>query len=327
MIAPLAAVGVTRYHRPVKNFTSLRNSFVRDAQVSLRAFRVGAYVLSHAEGFTQTQAQIAVACGLAVNTVRAALRDLAASGYLASKIIRENGRVIGTAYAVSDTPFTQVELAQLTSDDVPSEPCAKSAHAKSAPPKKIRSRRDSSPGEEDQPSGGTADAGPVEESTTPEEQSMSTAIDPAQADLFGDMLELRPRQAGKTREMQGAQAVVAAYVTSWHEHHAEGEPLRADKGRIARDAKRMLTTNEATEQELVAAAQELGTSTWANIATAVKIIRRRGSGQKGGNSPAVPEGHPGWAALERVQGERFDEAPPDDEVASLLAQYQRAGVA
>lgn len=324
MITPLSAVGVTRYRRPQKSYTTLRNSFIRDAQVSLRAFRVGAYVLSHADGFTQTQAQIAAACGLAVNTVRAALRDLAKDGYLASKIIRENGRVIGTAYAVSDTPFTKVELAQLTSDDVPSEPCAKSAHTESAPPKKTRSRRDSSPGEEDQPSGGAAGAAPVEDHA-PEEEPMPTATDPAQAQLF-DLPAPEPPSA-EPRKPEGVQAVVAAYVATWKDHNAEGEPLRADKGRIARDAKRMLTSGEATEQELVAAAQELGTSTWSNIATAVKIIRRRRPGARGARTNATPERHPRWAELDSSQEARHAEAPPDAEVDALLAQYAQAGVA
>lgn len=323
MISPLSAVGVTRYHRPQKSYTTLRNSFVRDARVSLRAFRVGAYVLSHADGFVQTQAQIAAACDLAVNTVRAALRDLAEARYLASKIVRENGRVIGTAYAVSDTPFTEVELAQLTSDDVPSEPCAKSAHTESAPPKKTRSRRDSSPGEEDQPSGGAAGAAPVEDHA-PEEEPMPTATDPAQAQLF-DVETPEPPPA-EARKPVGVQAVLAAYVTSWHEHNAEGEPLKADKARIGRDAKRMLTSGEATEVELVAAAQELGTSTWANIVTAVKIIRRRGVGN-GRRTNATPEEHPRWAELDSRQDARHAEEPPDAEVESLLAQYAQVGAA
>lgn len=154
---------------------------------------------------------------------------------------------------------------------------------------------------------------------------MSTATDPAQAQLF-DVETPEPPPA-EPRKPEGVQAVVAAYVTSWHEHNAAGEPLKADKGRIARDAKRMLASREATEVELVAAAQELGTSTWANIATAVKIIRRRRPGVRGARTNATPEQHPRWAELDSRQGARHAEAPPDAEVDALLAQYAQAGVA
>lgn len=57
-LTPLCAVGVTRYHRPQKHFTTLRNAFVRNAQLTNIAFRVGVVVLSHAAGFVQTQAQL-----------------------------------------------------------------------------------------------------------------------------------------------------------------------------------------------------------------------------------------------------------------------------
>jgi len=324
MVAPLSTVGVTRYHRPLKNFTTLRNSFVRDAKISLRAFRVGALVLSHAAGYIQTQAQLATATGLSVNTVRAALRDLAQDGYLASKIVRENGRVIGTAYAVSDTPFTDAELAQLSADDVPSGPCAESAYSKSAPPKKTRSRRDSSTGEEDQPSGGAADADSIEGHATPEEEPMPIATDPAQAQLF-DVESPEPPPA-EQRKPQGAQAVIAAYVDSWRQHHAEGEePLRADKGRIARDTNALLRKQEATQEELLAAAAELGRSHWANIATQVKMIRRRRTGS--GNTPAVPEDHPGWVERDRRQDAELAQLSADPAVTALRERYLQVGVA
>lgn len=325
MLSPLSAVGVTRYHRPQKNFATIRNSFLRDRDLPNRAYRVGGYVLSHANGFVQTQAQIAWATRQSVNTVRAALDDLRRAGYLASKIIRENGRVIGTAYAVSDTPFTEAELALLTSDDVPSEPCAESAYTESAPPKKTRSRRDSSPGEEDQPSGGAAGAAPVQEPVTPEEEPMPPATDPAQAQLF-DVETPEPPPA-EARKPEGVQLVVAAYVESWRQHNAEGEPLRADKGRIARDAGALLRKHEATEEELVAAAVELGTGSWANIATQLKIMRRRRSGLLTGNVPPVPQEDPGWAEGERRQDEARASSPADPVIDDLRSRYLQVGAA
>jgi hypothetical protein len=324
MITPLSAVGVTRYHRAQKNYTTLRNSFVRDAKVSLRAFRVGAYVLSHADGFTQTQAQIATACGLAINTVRAALRDLAGDGYLASKVIREHGRIVGTAYAVSDTPFTEVELAQLTSDNVTSEPCADSAYTKSAPPKKTRSRRDSSTGEEEQPSGGAAGAAPVEDHA-PEEEPMPTATDPAQAQLF-DIPSTEP-PAAEPRKPEGAQAVIAAYVEAWREFNAEGEPLKSHKGRIARDAKALLTQGAATEEELVAAARAMASSPYANLGVQLNMQRGRRGGSGPGNVPPVPEHDPGWAQGDQLQVQELARHSANSAVSALRGRYLRESVA
>jgi hypothetical protein len=325
MLTPLRALGVTRYHRPQKNYTPLRNAFVRDAQVSLRAFRVGAYVLSHADGFVQTQAQIAAACGLAVNTVRAALDDLRRAGHLVSKIVREHGRVVGTAYAISDTPFTPEEVAALTSEDVASEPYAESAHAESAPPKKIRSRRDSSYVEEDHPSGGAADAAPLEE-PMPEEEPMPPATDPAQAQLF-DVEASQPPPA-EARKPEGAQAVIAAYVEAWREHNPEGEPLKAHKGRIARDAKALLTKSEATEEELVAAARAMAATPFSNLGVQLNIQRRgRGRSATVGHSIPLPADHPSWARGAAEDAARRAAEGVSPEVEALRARYVQAGVA
>jgi len=318
-------VGVTRYHRPRKHFATIRNSFLRDAQLSLRAFRVGGYVLSHADGFTQTQAQIATGTSLSIGTVRAALRDLAERGYLASKIIREHGRVVGTAYAVSDTPFTPEEVAALTSEDVASEPCAKSVPTESVPPKKTRSRRDSSTGEENQPSGGAAGAASVEEEHAPEENDMPTATDPAQAQLFE--LDSPEPPAAEARKPEGAQAVIAAYVEAWHEHNAVGEPQRAGKGRIARDAKAMLAKGEATEEELVAAAREMASGVYFNLGVQLNILRRRRAGRGTGNVPPVPQEDPGWAEGERRQDAARAATSPDPALVDLRSRYLQVGAA
>ena len=317
-------MGVTRYHRPQKNYTTIRNSFVRNASISLRAFRVGVVVLSHAAGFIQTQAQLATACDMSVTTVRAALADLRRDGYLVSRVIREHGRIIGTAYAVADTPFTPAEVAALTSDDVPSEPCTDSVPTKSVPPKKNRSRRDSSPVEEDQPSGGAADAAPVEDQT-PEEEPMPTATDPAQAQLF-DVEAPEPPPA-EARKPEGAQAVVAAYVEAWRGMNAEGEPLKAHKGRIARDAKALLTKGEATQEELVKAAREMATGPFCNLGVQLNI-QRRGRGRSGaGNIPAVPQHDPGWAAGDRQQEQVLAQHSASPAVAALRSRYLQGNVA
>jgi hypothetical protein len=325
MLTPLLAVGVTRYHRPQKNYTTIRNSFVRNASISLRAFRVGVVVLSHAAGFIQTQAQLATACDMSVTTVRAALADLRRDGYLVSRVIREHGRVVGTAYAISDAPFTREEVAALTSEDVPSGPCTDSVPTESVPPKKTRSRRDSSPVEEDQPSGGAAGAASVEEPESAQEEPMPTATDPAQAQLF-DLPSTEP-PAAEARKPVGAQLVVSAYVEAWREINAEGEPLKAHKGRIARDAKALLTKREATEEELVASARAMAATPFCNLAVQLNI-HRRGRGRAGaGNIPPVPQHDPGWVAGDLQQAQELEQHAVNPSVAALRDRYLQGNVA
>lgn len=324
-LAPLVAVGVTRYHRPQKNFAAIRNAFLRDRDLTNRAYRVAGYVLSHVNGFVQTQAQIAWATRQSVSTVRAALVDLERAGYLARRVVREHGRIIGTAYAVSDTPFTEAELAQLTSEDVPSEPCAESAYTESVPPKKTRSRRDSSPVEEDQPSGGAAGAAPVEDQT-PEEELMPTATDPAQAQLF-DVETPEPPPA-EARKPEGAQLVVSAYVEAWRENNDGTDPLKASKGRIARDAKALLSKGEATEEELVASARAMAATPFCNLGVQLNIHRRGGRrGAVVGHSIPRSNDYEGWARGAAEDAARRAASGVSEEVRALREQYVKASVA
>lgn len=325
-LAPLRTVGVTRYHRPQKSYTSIRNSFVRNARIRLRAFRVGVVVLSHAAGFVQTQAQLAAVCDMSVTTVRAALRDLERDGYLACRVVREHGRIVGTAYAISDTPFTHAELVALTSEDVTSAPCTNSEHTKSVPPNKTRSRRDSSPGEEDQPPGGVADAPAVLEIVPTEEDDVPIQTDPAQAQLF-DMPSQEP-PAAEARKPEGAQAVVAAYVEGWRESNPEGEPLRAAKGRIARDAKAMLTKGEATVVELSTAARAMASGPFSNLGVQLNILRRgRGRTATVGHAEPRPKDYQGWAEGAAEDAARRAAEPISPELQALRARYVQVGVA
>lgn len=326
MLTPLCAVGVTRYHRPQKSFTTLRNTFVRNSQLSNLAFRVATVALSHAAGYVQTQAQLAASTGIkSLTSIRKALDELRRYGYLVSAIIREHGRIVGTAYAISDTPFTPEEVAALTSEDVASEPCTKSVPTESVQPKKTRSRRDSSSVQEDQPSGGAADAAPPED-PMPEEDDMPTAIDQAQAQLF-DVPSPEPPPA-EARKPEGAQAVIAAYVEAWREYNPEGEPLRSHKGRIARDAKALLAKGEATEEELVTAARAMASTPFSNLAVQLNIARRgRGRGPAVGHSQPLPKDHPSWTQGAAEDAARRAELGVSPELQAMLDQYVQVDVA
>lgn len=266
-LSPLAVVGISRYHRPAEGFTIIRDSFLRNAQTSLRAFRVGAYVLSHAAGFIQTQRQIARACGLSVTTVRAALDDLERDRYVARRVIREAGRIVGTAYAVSDQPFTKEELAQLCPPCTESE-CRESVRTESVQPKKTTPARETTTSKKTRPSGGS-----LRESDRPgaeENEPMSPAQDPALPLEFAQTL---PRKNGKNCASAGAQDVVAAFVDSYRQHHSGGDPLKSAKGRVARDAAQLLRTGRAGVPELVRAATAMGATPFANLGVQLDIAR------------------------------------------------------
>jgi hypothetical protein len=120
---------------------------------------------------------------------------------------------------------------------------------------------------------------------------------------------------------QSAGDVVAAYVVSYREHHADREPLKADKGRVGRDAAQILNSGQATVAELLVAAATLGTTQWANLGQQLKF-ERDGSGTRGprpgrapGMAPALPNEAPVWDEL--AETHRFDGLDADLERAFL----------
>jgi DNA-binding Lrp family transcriptional regulator len=266
-LSPLAVIGISRYHRPTEGFTIIRDSFLRNAQTSLRAFRVGAYVLSHATGFIQTQRQIARACNLSVTTVRAALEDLKRDRYVARRVIREAGRIVGTAYAVSDRPFTEAELAQLCPPCTESEH-TESVHTGSVPPKKTTPARETTSGEKTTPSGGSLRES--DRPSTEEDEPMPPTQDPALPLEFAQAL---PRQNGKSHAGTSAQDVVAAFVDSYRRHHSGGDPLKGAKGRVARDAAQLLRAGRAGVPELVKAATAMGATPFCNLGVQLDMVR------------------------------------------------------
>lgn len=276
-VSALSAVGITRHHRPERDFELVRRSFLRDATVSLKAFRVGAYVLSHADGFVQTQAQIARGVGLSVTTVRAALVDLERHRYVARRRIREAGRWIGTAYAVSDRPFTDEELAILC------PPCTESEHSdpvhtESDPRKKTTPVRETITSKKTHPSGGSLRE---PDPTSTEEDDMPPT---PTGTLPLDLGLPEPERPDPKPKNPSAADVVAAYVDSFRQHHSGGNPLRSEIGRVSRDAKALIVAGRGTVAELVAAATAMGSGPFCNLGVQLNITRDRRAGTRG----AVP---------------------------------------
>lgn len=271
--------GVYRFSRPERGYTPIAHQFSRCRELKPRAVKVGLYILSHAEGFVQTQAQIAQAMGMDETTVRAALKDLEALRFMVRHDVRdERGHRTGTAYAVTDVPFTDEEMEQLSPPG--KSPAGKNPGGKSPGPKKTTPVRETTPQEEDQPSGGSA----VADAPTPEEEPMPrrTSDQPA---LF-EVACTEPRQTGKT----AAQSIVAAFVDSHRQAHGT-DPGRAEIGRVARDAASLLRT--APVERLLAAATAMGRTPYANLGVQLKIVNRTSPDK--GRAPAHPHGASEWS--------------------------------
>jgi len=299
--------GVYRYKRPTQDYEPISHVFSR-SQLSARAIKVGLYVLSHVDGFTQTQAQIAFVTRMAISTVRAALLDLEAAKHLVRHVVRDDGgRVAGTAYAITDVPFTDEDLVNLGS-----EPCTKSVHrdsvcTESTQPKKTRLRKKTTTTKKTNPSGGApASAGPPAETPShPQEEPMPTAVD---EDFTLFAAPPKPKQKRKDRsEDPTARAVVAAFVDAYRLNHSGGDPQKRDVSRVGRDARALLDEGQAGVLELSTAATEMGGTQFSNLGMALKISRDRPkrNPHTRGMVPAKPNDHPHWAEVhERKQREQ-----------------------
>jgi hypothetical protein len=302
---PLASIGIVRYHRPTEAYSKHRNSFDRHPGHSLRAYRVAGYIFSHADGFNQTQKQIAHACGLSLNTVRGALQDLERDGYLARQRIREGGRWIGTAYAVSDIPFTEDELAALC------PPGADFEHSESAPHKKITTSEKT---KKNNPSGGaTAAAAPRSLEPSPiHEQRQEDAVAPPAETLA--LFDPPPSvKAQKPRE-PSAGTVVAAFVDAYRKAHSGADPVKAAIGRVARDAKMLIETGRAAPQELEKAATEMGGTSYNNLPVSLDKLREAPKRGRQGAVPASPFSDPHWQEIAVEQDRQwYQDLLTDDE--------------
>ena len=96
---------VERDTRPVDRYVMLANAFVRDAELSLPARAVGAWLLSQAPGFRFNVPTIARLNGCGEDQVKSALRALEARNYLRREQVRgEDGTITGVRYLMTDEP-------------------------------------------------------------------------------------------------------------------------------------------------------------------------------------------------------------------------------
>jgi hypothetical protein len=265
----VSAAGVYRFKRPERGYTPIAHQFARHQTLKPRASRVGLYILTHADGFVQTQAQIAKALTMDETTVRAALKDLESERFMVRHDVRdERGHRTGTAYAVTDVPFTDEELATLRGGPTGKIPGGKSPAGKNPGPKKTTPVRETMKDKKTNPPGDQAPPGSPEAQEEPMPRTTADS-EPALFDLPADSeaLESHGRQGGKS----ATQRVVAAFVDSHRQQHGV-DPTRSEIGRVARDVKRLIG-NPSTEEQLLQAATAMGKTPFANIAVQLKKTR------------------------------------------------------
>lgn len=277
------------------------------------AVKLGLYILSHAEGFSLSQAAIARNLHMDEKTVRVAMRELEKRRFLVRHDIRNaRGYRVGTAYAVTDVPFTDEELETLAGP--PGKiPGGKIPGGESPGHKKTISRRETTTSKKSNPPGGSLrDCAPPP--TPTEEDPMPRTA--AQSEALPLDLPEQPKAQGRKDE-PSAQTVVAAFVDSYRKHHSGGNPTRAVIGRVSRSAKAILATGAAGPAELTAAATELGTGPYANLDTALAMHRQKGTRHMGTIAPCPPRGT--FAEASNEADRQFcDQLKADPELAAWI---------
>lgn len=147
--------GIYRFSRPERAYDPISRQFSRCGDMPGNAVKLGLYILSHAEGFTLSQTAIARNLHMDEKTVRVAMRELEKRRFLVRHDIRNaRGYRVGTAYAVTDVPFTDEELETLASP-TGKIPGGKIPGGESPGHKKTSSRRETTTSKKSNPSGGS----------------------------------------------------------------------------------------------------------------------------------------------------------------------------
>lgn len=283
---------IIRTNAPTDRFAVISNAFLRDNSLSLRARGLGAWMLSHSTGWETSVSAIVKQAGSTKRRgegrdgIAVALAELEAAGYLRRVQSRDARGVMGsTDYEIQCEPFPgemrtsePLTAEPLTADPNPAEP----THKKTSSSKKINNPKKTTP------SGGAAAAAPEAENV--EDAVKTRTKQPEPAGLFE--VEKPPAP-----EPHGAAAVVASYVVAYRKAHGETDPVKSHKGRVARDAKQILGSGQATEAELVQVAARLGAGDFASLGTELARFRRTsGKPSRPGMAHAAPNDDPRWAA-------------------------------
>jgi hypothetical protein len=213
--------GVRRRARKADQFVQIDNAFLRDEALSIEARGLGAYLLTHSEGFRVSAAALGKACGTGRDKTRRLIQELEDAGYLVREHSREAGRFATDEFSMSDEK-AQVEASDgisVTGDQSP----------EIAPHKKTNSKNT------------------IENTTPPGGDDFAAAPD-------GGMFAA-PEQP-KAEPVFSAGTVVAAYVDSYRAKTG-GDPTKRYIAQVGREAKALITDGR-DHATILAAAVALG---------------------------------------------------------------------
>lgn len=94
--------GVRRRARKADQFVQIDNTFLRDEALSIEARGLGAYLLTHAEGYRLSSAFLGKVTGMGRDKLRRVLGELEREGYLVREQAREGGRFAEDEFSMSD---------------------------------------------------------------------------------------------------------------------------------------------------------------------------------------------------------------------------------
>lgn len=303
-----------RVNRPADSFTMISNEFVRDSRLSFKARGLGAWLLSHIEGWETSIEAISRTAGVGREQVRTGLLELEAAGYLRRYQERDDhGRAGEAVYLIQCTPFDP----EPTGQDRNRFSRPRSPRPRSPQPHKKTSSKNNIP-KEKTPSGGSP-AGESHPTGSTERPGTMTKTKTRQEPLALP-LEL-PKPPSREPEAATARTVVAAFVDAYRAAHSGGNPTKANIGRVARDARRILDAGTAGPAELSAAATAMGASPWSNLGVALNIHRSRAAGKHITQGPAPVADRDAFAEGAAAEHAAFvEQIRNDPEVAAWVAE-------
>lgn len=179
--------GVRRRARRIDQYTQVDNAFLRDTALSIEARGLGAYLLSNAEGFRVSAAQLAAVCGTGRDKTRRILKELEDAGYLLREQTRDDGKFAEDEFSMSDE--------KTTSEPVTENPSTENQGLVIAPHKKTIQKTNLEEDQLELMSGQPDDAAETE--TDPQEKRKDGLTLPVLDAEFDDWYEQYPRKEGK----------------------------------------------------------------------------------------------------------------------------------
>ena len=105
-----------------KNFTVMSTHHLRDRQLSLKAIGLFSIILSLPPDWTFTIAVLATITKDGIATIRAALNELEANGYLTRKRVRgEDGKLENNEYTFYEIPHAEKPAQEKPEKEMPAE--------------------------------------------------------------------------------------------------------------------------------------------------------------------------------------------------------------